>query len=372
MSISIGLQPFKMFGTYRTLLALAVVATHLLRVPSIGPHAVHAFFILSGYLMTVVMHQSYGYSLRGFTSFAINRSLRLFPTYWAILLIIISSGFWWGEYDLRSLNSAIYLPSSANEWIQNLTLIYPANIPMTVTPRLSPPTWALTVELLYYLLIALGISRHRNLALAWIGASLGYTIYTHWCGLGYASRYIHLAAGSLPFSIGALIFHYEQKIRAFILPFARVEFLIILGVMFVVNAMAAAIGKIFLQSESIQTICLYLNLPINFLLISVLLTKPTLPIKSSLDKVIGDFSYPIYLCHWHAGFLASMLMFGHTARGPTKEGILTFIIALVICGIISAFTINLVDRPVEKLRARVKSRLWRNDKGVGKITENLT
>jgi peptidoglycan/LPS O-acetylase OafA/YrhL len=39
-----------MFGTYRTLLALAVMASHLLKVPGIGGHAVHGFFILSGYL----------------------------------------------------------------------------------------------------------------------------------------------------------------------------------------------------------------------------------------------------------------------------------------------------------------------------------
>lgn len=354
-----------MFGVYGTLLALAVVATHLLRVPSIGGHAVHGFFILSGYLMTTVMQRSYGYSLRGFGSFALNRFLRLFPTYWAILVIILCTGFWWGRDSLKSMNSAIYLPTTMVEWLQNLTLIFPANIPMLVTPRLAPPTWALTVELMYYLLIALGISRSRNLTIVWVCASICYTIYSHLTALGYDSRYTHLISGSLPFSIGALIFHYEGKFRELIRSFASFRSLLVLGCLFVVNSMAAAGGKHLWGSESIQTICLYLNLLINFFIVTILLTKPKMPIPFSIDKRIGDLSYPIYLSHWHASFLASMLVFGHTARGPTLEGIVSFVLALIICTVISIFTIRFVDHPVERLRSKVKTRLWRTNRQTG-------
>ena len=51
-----------MFGTYRTLLALMIVALHLGGVPVIGGYAVFGFYILSGYLMTLIMQTSYGYS----------------------------------------------------------------------------------------------------------------------------------------------------------------------------------------------------------------------------------------------------------------------------------------------------------------------
>lgn len=86
-----------MFGTYRTFLALIVVVHHLISIPIIGHYAVHGFFILSGYLMTFVMNVSYGYSLRGIRAFSINRFLRLYPSYWVVLLLTLLSIAFFGE-----------------------------------------------------------------------------------------------------------------------------------------------------------------------------------------------------------------------------------------------------------------------------------
>ena len=76
-------------GIYRFLLALNVVIFHLLGVPAIGPFAVFSFFVLSGFLMTLIMKETYGYSLSGLSKYAMNRFLRLFPSYWVLLLITI-------------------------------------------------------------------------------------------------------------------------------------------------------------------------------------------------------------------------------------------------------------------------------------------
>ena len=61
-----------MFGVYRFLLALNVVFYHVLDVPGIGPLAVYSFFVLSGFLMTMIMQQTYGYSVTGIKKYAIN------------------------------------------------------------------------------------------------------------------------------------------------------------------------------------------------------------------------------------------------------------------------------------------------------------
>ena len=53
-----------MFGTFRYLLAHMVVVSHLWRAISIwaGTYAVFSFFLLSGYLMALVLHSTYGFT----------------------------------------------------------------------------------------------------------------------------------------------------------------------------------------------------------------------------------------------------------------------------------------------------------------------
>ena len=148
-----------MFGFYRTFLALLVVAHHLLNLTIIGHYAVHGFFILSGYLMTFVMHNSYGYRIEGKIFFAINRILRLFPIYWFVLFLSILIIMYWGEESSSQYRQFIFLPNSFSAIFQNFSLIYLHWFPGSVSPRLSPPTWALTVELIFYFLIALGVSK---------------------------------------------------------------------------------------------------------------------------------------------------------------------------------------------------------------------
>ena len=61
-----------MFGTYRTLLAVMVVFLHIGGVPVLGGYAVFGFYILSGYLMTFIMQNNYGYDRSGLAKYALN------------------------------------------------------------------------------------------------------------------------------------------------------------------------------------------------------------------------------------------------------------------------------------------------------------
>ena len=51
-----------------------------------GPaaYAVWGFYCLSGYLMTLVLNEKYGFSPRGLARFAINRALRIYPAYYVV------------------------------------------------------------------------------------------------------------------------------------------------------------------------------------------------------------------------------------------------------------------------------------------------
>ena len=75
-------------GVLRVLLAIAVILSHCGAMPVIRPVsgsvAVEAFFIISGFYMSLILQEKYtGKSFRLFVS---NRLLRLFPVYWVVLL----------------------------------------------------------------------------------------------------------------------------------------------------------------------------------------------------------------------------------------------------------------------------------------------
>ena len=164
-------------GYFRLLLAFFVVAQHLAGAKFLGSSAVQAFFIVSGFLMTSVMSKTYGYSAAGFSKFWLNRVLRLYPAYLLIILMTVTVLLSFGETFTRSVAPTIGWPSDLFEWAQNVTMLFANPVPISVTPRLSPPTWALTLELVCYFLISIGLTRTRTIT--WIWITLG-SIFLIW------------------------------------------------------------------------------------------------------------------------------------------------------------------------------------------------
>ena len=99
-----------MFGTFRAILALMVVALHLGGIPALGNYAVFAFYCLSGYLMTLILQRNYGYTLAGFSKYIFNRFLKIYPVYWVSILFTLALVVM-TTYDVtRDFHRAIYLP----------------------------------------------------------------------------------------------------------------------------------------------------------------------------------------------------------------------------------------------------------------------
>ncbi len=345
-----------MFGTYRTFLALIVVVHHLISIPVIGHYAIHGFFILSGYLMTLIMVNTYGYSFQGFRSFAVNRFLRLYPSYWIVLCFTLLAIAYYGEENATQYREFIFFPDSISNLIQNFTLIFFDLFPNQVSPRLSPPTWALTIELLFYLLIALGISKSRTSTAIWFVCSLLYMISTHILNLDYSYRYSIIIAGTLPFSIGAMIFHFHPSLNFSTLKKSRPLVFSVLLLLFTLNCLfGVAHYKSGLPSYG-TTLSFYANYLLNALIIVYLINVKTPLISPALDSKIGDYSYPIYLMHWQTGFIASMLVWSSPIRGNSIEGVVSLIVALLLCFFLSWLIIRYIDRPIERLRTQIKKK----------------
>ena len=153
-----------MFGVLRFTLAALVVFSHFTGLLQSGWLAVQAFFVLSGFLITGVVTQVYGQNVKGFSRFVAARFLRLYPAYWCLLLVGVVSLALVPEAGAGALLPSLGMPDQIGGWLANLSMIYPAVFPGDIQPRISSPSWSLTIELFYYVLIGAGLTRSGSRA----------------------------------------------------------------------------------------------------------------------------------------------------------------------------------------------------------------
>jgi peptidoglycan/LPS O-acetylase OafA/YrhL len=340
-----------MFGTLRTIWALMVVIGHIFWLSDFGRFAVFGFYILSGYLMTYVMHNSYGYSKAGQKKFAINRFLRLYPAFWTAGIFSLLIIYYWGGNA-----NTFTLPDSVPAIFGNITMIFPHWMPSQVEPRLSPATWALTVELFFYAAIVLGASKTRKRTYYWVALSVIYIIASYTLGLYWHARYFSIPAGSLPFSLGALIFFLSQQKSIRFIPQSWLTSPFIL---FSISLSTALITSFAITKSLplwIMETIFYICMAINFLLVLALATGKEF-IKGfsiKLDKKIGEYSYPFYLLHYQAAAFAGLILFGQATLIKGNITIGSFLLTFIILSLMSVIIIKLIDSPIEKIRRKIR------------------
>ena len=353
-----------MFGIWRTLLALEVVAFHLLFVPFIGAYAVFSFFVLSGFLMTAIMQRTYGYSAGGFARYLGNRALRLYPSYWFALAISVAIVTVLGDAQTLLYHPVVAMPASTRQWLENLSMLFLDLVPRDAWPRLVPLAWALTVEVIFYILIGIGISRTKRTTLIWCIASIAYVVVVSgWQHPRDAANelipmylYSAVPAGSLPFSCGALAWHYRADVQGVL---ARLH----LGDARILIAARWAVyfGIAITQSLSGWTGLVmagnWFNIGLSALIVCALYHVRPADRLAQIDKAIGDFSYPIYLLHLQMGIVAAALLFGGPAIGRSWRSAAVVGLALMLTIVVGAICARVIDPAVERLRARIKPRV---------------
>lgn len=333
-------------GFFRLFLALLVVTTHIFYPYWFGHFAVFGFYIISGYLMTLVMHKKYTYSSGGVFRFCINRIVRIYPAYVLVLLMSILSFYLIGD-ESREFNVALGFPRDINEWFQNLVIIGMDN---TYSTRVIPPAWALSVELVFYLLIALGLSKNIFITALWFSVSLCITVYLIVFGFDFSDRYFTVWAASLPFSIGAMLFYYKSY-------FSRVS-LFISWKLIAVLACYTYISPVLILKLSEEDFFYFLINPHGFVMyfnivlmvmVFVKLTAESYFKTNKLDKLAGDLSYPVYLSHWLVGFLLSILIYGESFR----PSLLLLMVTVPVCLALS-YIIVVYEKFFENIRVKVR------------------
>ncbi len=340
-----------MFGLLRTILAINVVAYHLLKVPAIGPYAVYSFFILSGFLMTMVMQKTYGYTFLGFKSYASNRFLRLFPIYWLLMFITLLIIYFTGNNIAQEFHYSLRIPVTWQEYLANILMVFPEL--MEYPTRVLPATWALTIELFFYLLIGLGISKNRKITLLWFISSISYMAFIMYSTKAIAYDYGSLLTASFPFSLGAFIYHYKKSLYYLLEKYIPLKVSLSL---FVLNLALSVFLPTF-ESDyfnwKVGFIFESLNITLTACLILQLESIKTNKKWKAWDKKIGDYSYPIYIFHWSAAFVVFWFISVQNIQlSKDNSNIVIFIGAVLVSYIVGLLVNKFNDKYIEKLRKK--------------------
>jgi peptidoglycan/LPS O-acetylase OafA/YrhL len=160
------LSPYRFFGTFRFMLALAVAVSHFQE--SLTPEGVDVhekilartgiflFFVLSGYVLAEALNLFYQGRLK---QFLINRGLRIFPPFLVALAIGIFTYILFAHYSLPHLqlgyeSSRVLSPKSI---FGNIFSVFDFRIPKMEESYylLVRMVWTLVIEWQFYVAFAL-------------------------------------------------------------------------------------------------------------------------------------------------------------------------------------------------------------------------
>lgn len=350
-------------GSIRLLLAVTVVVSHTRLYGTTWGHigdnelAVKVFFLISGFLMSLVLNNTIAY--HNPRTFYMSRVLRLYPIYWIMALFTLA---WWlispkgsilsgGWAFVRSLSA----PAQALLAVSNFA-IFGQDAVMFLRPTaggvaltrnflwsqpqlwhglLVPPAWSLSLELTFYLLAPFVLRRLRLTVALAVGSML----------LSLVGYRLNLADG--PFSYR--FFPYELALfllgalsERLVLPHARRSPAL-------VRWSPAASAVLFF---------LYPRLP------------GPVPVKSTAclaafavalpflarfnrqrrwDEWLGNLSYPLYVCHYLPLEIAEQVTAGlsHPHRAQ-------LIVGYALAAVTTLLLFYGVDRPIERRRRRLR------------------
>ena len=169
--------------------------------------------------------------------------------------------------------------------------------------------------------------------------------------MGWADRYFTVYAASLPFSTGAVIFHFRQEISDLI---KKVFSRIYTPLPFIVLALIMVNWYTGYQLKKLAGYFFYTNLILCSLMVCILFDRKSLGIISrKFDKWIGDFSYPIYLIHYQIGILV-ILLFAQFGVIFKRHDIVFFLVSILPIMAASWLLMISVEKPIDAIRSKIK------------------
>ncbi|CAM5431053.1 MULTISPECIES: acyltransferase family protein [Streptomyces] len=282
---------------------------------------VEVFFLISGF---VICMSVWG---RTVGEFAVSRLTRLFPAYWAaILLTAVVVKLWPEVTSLRGWGHVI----------TNLTMLQAGNN----TPNIDPVYWTLFVELKFYLIVFVvmlcGVTYRNCLILCGVwtaAAALAPVMDTPLLTAFAMPQYA-------PFFIAGVAFYLMRRHRPNAILWAIVVLQLLLAQRYIDYRLATSLGKA--VAQTLPTWPARLVIIAGFALVGAIALGRFDRIQWKWLTTAGALTYPLYLIHMNIGMTLI-----HHFRNRVPAPVL--VASVTVLMLIAAWLLHrLVERPVGK------------------------
>lgn len=319
-------------GLLRLFLALVVLNSHL-PIMNIDPPvsrifhsfvAVCAFFIISGFYMSLVLNETYATRQHGLADFYLNRLLRLFPTYWVVLICFCLYRGFPGDLS-NSIEQATIIPHI----LWGTVTFAPTNVLQL------GQMYTVGLEILFYVVAPFVVRRSLPILISFFAAAAVLHFLPSCLGLPARPwQYEFFPAILVFFLVGALSYRLYLVAKKF--EFNRRWGYLGWLVLGLYCACFGNIGGPFTNAVVPLTFYLLVALTIPFLFLA---SK-----DSTIDRFLGDLSYPLYVVHF-----ALIITVGQIYPSAIPVTALSLLASIAL--------VFLVERPIDAFRHRLTVRL---------------
>jgi peptidoglycan/LPS O-acetylase OafA/YrhL len=358
-------------GVIRLLLALSVVLAHSKAVLGNklvgGMIAVQAFYIISGFYMSLILNEKYIEKKNSYRLFISNRFLRLYPLYWVILIITllisllafkyssVNSGrlqSYVDYYNTLNFSSLLYLIISniilfGQDVVMFLglntsdgSLFFTSDFNTTHPPLwqflIITQAWTIGLELMFYLVAPFIVRKSMSVIIILITMSIALRVvfysngYNHdpWTHRFFITELAFFLAGAVSYRLYKI---FETS------AFSKTFHLTLLLSMLAFTVLFQYIPLELVYKQWIYYVLFVIALPFVFIY-----TK-----RNKLDQQIGELSYPVYLSHVLV-FMVIGYSYKYTRINEEYIGILTIIGSVLF----SMLLVKFIVKPIELIRQR--------------------
>jgi peptidoglycan/LPS O-acetylase OafA/YrhL len=371
-------------GSLRLILALSVAIAHVpgLTTPVMTGSAVsvQCFYIISGFFIALILNQKYVGPSDKYLFYS-NRFLRIFPLYWIVLAMAGAVGvaayvtadkgalaIWsdnWSRLSLidvafltftnlllfgQDLTLFLGLGESGLEWTTQFSLSEPGVFKFLLVPQ----GWSLSLELTFYLMAPFIVRRS-----AWtIGLIAAACLAIRTVGYAFGLQSDPWSYRVFPFELsaflaGAFSYRLGERFNGATLPgIAKISAFGIIPAVILFPLYDSNADIFFTASRIGLYTYLVVALPVLYRL-----TK-----DGNLDRIAGDLSYPIYLCH----LIPIQLLQGSRVLAPHAAA--RAVLAVIASVVLAAVATRFVEIPLNKFRQSRILRVARRNRAEGRVS----